>query len=173
MSGVLSYPPLEGENMTKRIAYKTPQESFTNRTVRQGNCLIWTGAETDTGYGIIWAGKKLARAHRYAWEQSNGPIPRGMQIDHMCFNRKCCEVKHLRLATTKQNMEHIKGPRVTNPSGIRGVSWDRSSKKWRVRVKHNYQEFYGGMFLSLTEAESAAIELRNRLFSHNLLDRAG
>ena len=149
-----------------------PEESFKLRTQRQGKCLIWTGAMHEHGYGIIWANGKLARAHRYAWERVNGPIPDGMFIDHMCFNRQCCEVSHLRLATHKQNTEHVQGARDGNPSGIRGVHKNtRGGKPWRVRVKHNYREYNGGYFDTLAEAEAAAIALRNKLFTHNLIDR--
>lgn len=149
-----------------------PEGSFKTRTTRQGSCLIWTGAETDTGYGIIWAGGKLTRAHRYAWERVNGPIPAGMSIDHMCFNKKCCEVGHLRLATHKQNTEHTPGAREGNPSGIRGVHKNtKGGKPWRVRVKHNYIEYHGGTYDTIAEAETAAIALRKELFTHNLIDR--
>ena len=78
------YPPREGENMTKRIAYKTPQASFAARTQRQGASLVWTGAIRPNGYGVIWDGQRVVRVHRWAYEQANGPIPDGADIDHIC-----------------------------------------------------------------------------------------
>lgn len=35
--------------------------------------------------------------HRYVWEQANGEIPEGYEIDHMCKNRACCNVDHLQM----------------------------------------------------------------------------
>lgn len=158
--------------MNKRIAYKTPTESFNARTVRQGECLIWTGAVKDTGYGAMWDGKRVIRPHRWIYEQANGPIPAGTDIDHICGNRVCCEVAHLRVTTRKQNMENLNHVNANSKTGIRGVHKNsRGGKPWRVRVKHNYVEYHGGSYDTLAEAESAAIALRNKLFTHNDADR--
>lgn len=155
---------------TVRRLASSPEESFAVRAIRKGGCLVWTGAVHTNGYGIIWTGKRIMRAHRWAYERANGPIPAGQEIDHICGNRLCCEPSHLRLASRKQNMEHRVTLNSNNASGVRGVS--RDGKRWRVRVKHNYQEYYGGVFDTVAEAEQVAIALRNELFTHNTLDHA-
>lgn len=94
-----------------------------------------------------------------------------MEIDHICHHRACCELSHLRLVKRKQNGENLSGPKVTSKSGVRGVSWEASRKKWLVQVMHNRKNHNGGRYDSLSEAEAAAIALRNRLFTHNSLDR--
>lgn len=40
-------------------------------------------------------GGKLVMRHRWMWEQVMGPIPEGYEINHLCKNRRCCNVKHL------------------------------------------------------------------------------
>ena len=158
--------------MTKRIAYKSPGESFANRTERQGDCLIWTGAVKDTGYGAMWDGQRVVRPHRWIYEQANGTIPESADIDHICGNRLCTEITHLRVATRKQNMENLTRANANSKTGVRGVHKNtRSGKPWRVRVKHNYREYNGGYFDTIAEAEAAAIALRNKLFTHNDVDR--
>lgn len=149
----------------------SPEESFSERTEKQGDCLIWTGATHDNGYGIIWTGERIMRAHRWAWERDNGPIPPRMDLDHRCGDRLCCNTAHLRVTTRKQNMENLTKLSANNRSGIRGVSRTKEGNKWRVRVKHNYREHLGGTFDHLEDAEAAAIALRNRLFTHNDRDR--
>lgn len=158
-------------NSTARKMFKSPEESFAYRTERQGSCLIWTGAVKDTGYGAMWDGIRVIRPHRWAWGQVNGPIERGADIDHTCGNRLCCEVLHLRPTTRKQNMENLQGPNANSTTGVRGVHWKARDGVYRVRVKHNYREYSGGQFTDLAKAEAAAIELRNRLFTHNVRDR--
>ena len=40
---------------------------------------------------------KLVMFHRLVWEKSRGIIPYGYEIDHICKNRACCNIKHLRM----------------------------------------------------------------------------
>lgn len=110
------------------------------------------------------------RAHRVAYELAVGPIPDGMEIDHSCRNRRCVNPSHLRIATRKQNQENL-APRKHSRSGVRGVSWDKARQKWIVHVTHNREVYYGGGYVNLEDAEQAAIELRNKLYTHNALDR--
>lgn len=156
---------------TTRKAYATPEASFAARTERRGTCLIWTGAVRDSGYGAMWDGARVVRPHRWAYEREHGPIPAGVDIDHICGNRACCETTHLRVATRKQNMENLTTLYANNTSGVRGVSWDPRYHKWRVRVKHNYREVWGGYFDTIEAAEARAIAIRNGLFTHNDADR--
>lgn len=154
----------------KRRIFKSPEASFAHRTKREGDCLIWTGAIRPNGYGVIWDGQRVVRVHRWNYERHHGPIPAATDLDHICGNRACANPKHLRATTRKQNMENLRGAYRGNESGVRGVS--RDGDKWRVRVKHNYREHYGGVYETIAEAEQAAIDLRNRLFTHNTADRA-
>ena len=43
--------------------------------------------------------------HRVAYEEAYGPIPEGLQIDHLCRNRQCCEPTHLEAVTQRENIE--------------------------------------------------------------------
>lgn len=68
-------------------------------------CWLWTGSSRHQKYpyGCIWANGKAQWAHRVAWELERGPIPDGMQIDHICKNPQCVRPDHLRLVTPRQN----------------------------------------------------------------------
>ena len=48
-------------------------------------------------------GGKLVMNHRLKWEEANGPIPKGYEINHKCKNRKCCNVDHLECLPTKEH----------------------------------------------------------------------
>lgn len=43
--------------------------------------------------------------HRASWVHTNGPIPDGMVVDHMCRNRRCVNPEHLRLLTLARNTQ--------------------------------------------------------------------
>jgi hypothetical protein len=135
-------------------------------------CWLWTGSRIRK-YGNLTAGGKMFLAHRFAYEALVEPIPVGRQIDHRHTCPKVCvNPAHLRAITQKQNCENQAGAFVTNKSsGIRGVTWGKRQKKWHVQVTHQGKNHHGGYFRDLGEAEAAAIELRNRLFTHNDADR--
>jgi len=69
----------------------------------EDGCHAWLGAIDRHGYGKFHAMKNV-RAHRFAWFIANGPIPSDMVIDHICRNRKCVNVGHLRLLSNKENI---------------------------------------------------------------------
>jgi hypothetical protein len=110
-------------------------------------------------------------AHRFAYESINGPIPEGLQVDHICHNTSCVLVKHLRLATPSQNKENMAGARADSKSGIRGVRWARRQRKWYASVRQIGALHYLGYFDDIRDAEAAVIAKRNELFTHNNADR--
>lgn len=158
---------------TEYRRYDTPTESFAARTEWRGDCLIWTGWKYPNGYGVITASSGREQlVHRWAWEQVHGPIPEGGEIDHRCHNRACCNVKHLRPATSKQNREHQRGAYKSNrSSGIRGVSWDKSRGKWIATIGHNGKQRTIGRYATKEEAAAAAKAERLKLFTYNDVDR--
>jgi hypothetical protein len=70
---------------------------------RPHGCWIWTGALNGAGYGAIGSGGKVLRTHRVAYEHLVGPIPDGLQLDHLCRVRSCCNPAHLEPVTNHEN----------------------------------------------------------------------
>jgi hypothetical protein len=66
-------------------------------------CWLWTGALHD-GYGQFCIRTGLVRrAHRVCWELMRGPIPDGLQIDHLCRTPSCVNPDHLEPVTPRVN----------------------------------------------------------------------
>jgi HNH endonuclease len=72
--------------------------------VADDGCLEWSGS-LRTGYGKF-RGKDggTTSAHRVVWETFVGPIPEGMDLDHLCRNRKCVNPDHLEPVTRRENL---------------------------------------------------------------------
>lgn len=135
-------------------------------------CWNWTGGRSAKNRGGYGKFLNDVLAHRFSYEMHKGPIPAGMSIDHTCHNKQCVNPEHLRTVTKKQNAENMIGATKANKtSGLRGVAWIKDRNKWQVTVRHAGRSYYGGRYVSLNAAEQAAIALRNRLYTHNDLDR--
>ena len=65
-------------------------------------CWNWTGYESGVGYSGFNVGGHHS-AHRYAFHTIVGPIPEGMELDHVCRNRACCNPTHLEPVTRREN----------------------------------------------------------------------
>lgn len=93
-------------------------------TPNEVDCWEWTAALRN-GYGVfgVRAGK-VVYAHRFMWEIYVGPIPEGMQLDHLCRNRKCVNPDHLEPVTQRENL-------------IRGNGWASKARQKTCIRGHN------------------------------------
>jgi hypothetical protein len=69
-----------------------------------GMCWTWTGCVNSKGYGCVGLDGKTQLTHRVAYTLCRGPIPEGLQIDHLCRNVRCCNPCHLEPVTGAVNM---------------------------------------------------------------------
>ena len=75
-------------------------------------CWWWLGAtfkKSHGDYGCFQlatgkSGGRAVQAHRWAYENFSGPIPKGHVIDHKCRNKLCVNPAHLRAVTHRVNV---------------------------------------------------------------------
>lgn len=89
----------------------TPVERFTSKIEVEGDCWQWRGTLLPSGYGKFSVGQKQCIAHRFSYETFVGPIPDGLQIDHLCRNRGCVRPTHLEAVTGRVNL--LRGETIT------------------------------------------------------------
>lgn len=67
------------------------------------SCWMWGGGTSGFGYGRFWHNGRSVAAHRHSYEMVNGPIPVGLQIDHLCREHGCVNPAHMEAVTPKVN----------------------------------------------------------------------
>lgn len=95
---------------TKAISIPRPEfqhvaDRINDRTDRSGECWLWTGSLHTDGYALTSFKGKTTGVHRLAYEAYVGPIPEGLEIDHLCRVRRCVNPAHLEAVTHKVNMQ--------------------------------------------------------------------
>ena len=66
-------------------------------------CWIWLGYRNRHGYGRVTRDKRGYFVHRLKFEERHGPIPDGLEPDHLCNNPPCVNPDHLELVTRSEN----------------------------------------------------------------------
>lgn len=97
---------------------KPASDRFWIKVDKTDDCWVWTGALGDDGYGRFGDQSRTRMAHRWAYEHCVGPIPAGLQLDHLChtrdiaacvasgscLHRRCVNPDHLEPVTRLENV---------------------------------------------------------------------
>lgn len=109
------------------------------------------------GYLQITIKGKKFYAHRLIYIWHYGKIKKGRYVDHKDHNRLNNKKKNLRLVTHLENSKNT-SIRKDNKSGMVGVSFCKSTEKWRVNINHNGKCINLGRYKYINEA----IEVRKK-----------
>jgi hypothetical protein len=74
--------------------------------ITESGCLVWLGRSSERhglSYGYFRSHRKTALVHRAAYESEYGPIPHGLEIDHLCRVTLCVNPDHLEAVTHQDN----------------------------------------------------------------------
>ena len=107
------------------------------RTNGTTGCWEWNGARIGSGYGNIRISGRSVLTHRVAYEALIGVIPEGLQLDHLCRVRSCCNPVHLEPVTPQINAlrgEGVAGKHARQTHCMRGHSMVANPKRtgWRI-----------------------------------------
>lgn len=105
-------------------------------------CWIWQRGKSYSGYGQMHDGTKYCRAHRHYYEQANGPIPEGLQLDHLCRQRDCVNPDHLEPVTPAENCRRGAKSKLTDTDAatIRALAGSMSQRKIAARYGINQSQ---------------------------------
>lgn len=90
--------------------YRSVMEQVEDKFLIGDGCWPWTAAKSDNGYGRVGRGSTTTLlAHRIVYELLIGPIPAGLELDHLCRRRDCVRPDHLEPVTHRVNVQ--RGPK--------------------------------------------------------------
>lgn len=95
----------------RNIVENTTKERFITKFTKTDNCWIWEAAKNRGGYGVFRMNKRTCTAHRLAYTTFVGPIPKGLDIDHLCRNRACVNPDHMEPVTRGENTRRGDAPK--------------------------------------------------------------
>lgn len=102
--------------------------------------------------------------HRLIWELLHGPLPDGMQIDHINGIRHDNRIENLRVVTRQDNLKNAK-LRVNNISGTPGIT-ELKCGRFRARIGNAKRTIYLGEFRTKQAAINARKSAEARLGYH-------
>lgn len=111
-----SAPPPEHQNR-RHVAHETPllhplpatisaatrRRVLARLTVTPSGCLLWQGSLDRDGYGRVWLAGRPRCVHQLTHLMFTGPVPPGLEIDHLCGVRNCAAPAHLEAVTHQVN----------------------------------------------------------------------
>ena len=105
-----------------------------------------------------------------------GPIPIGLEIDHINHDTLDNRKTNLRIVNHYQNMANQQ-LRKSNTSGFKGVTWEKSSQKWVAQLRHKNKCLKLGRYRSKEEAALSynrkAVEIWGEYASLNICAMGG
>lgn len=109
-----------------------------------GECWTWMGktdqAKDDSnGYGFVSLFGRSYPAHVVGFRDCGGSIPPGLQMDHLCRNRRCVRRSHLEAVTLRVNVERGKAGRSARPNCPHGHAYDDENTLWRTKGSRRYR----------------------------------
>ena len=122
-TGVVTRTSTNGRSITRNVVLSRAEaERAVVRVTRTSGCWLWPGTCGPTGYGVFnfrRDGRSLSTpAHRAVYQALVGSIPDGLELDHLCRNRRCVNPEHVEVVTHRENVRRGIG----RPSGTPTVS---------------------------------------------------
>lgn len=158
---------LSVELLRKHLHYN-PETGEWTWLISQSNVIqagTHAGCITDRGYlRIRFKGNSYYSA-RLAWFYMTGEWPKE-QIDHANRDRLDDRWNNLREATWSDNMANRK-LQGNNTSGFKGVSWDKVTNKWDVRVNRFHIGYYDSLEEAVAVRDATASNLQGEFAALN------
>lgn len=147
--------------MPNRLTPAEAEERFWAKVDQAGECWLWTGDLDQNGYGNALVNRRKRKAHRVAYEALVGPIPEGLELDHLCRVRNCVRPDHCEPVDHRTNV--LRGNTVTAANAaksrcLRGHPFDDDNTYVRPNGNRNCKKCHADRERELHHARRAAVQ---------------
>jgi hypothetical protein len=87
-----------------------PDRFCSKFVVDESGCWLWIASIRKDGYARFQVDGEARLGHRFAYEFVNGPVPPGLELDHLCRVRRCVNPAHLEPVTRRVNVLRGESP---------------------------------------------------------------
>lgn len=102
-------------------------------TLEPSGCWKLPWAPRGNGYSRLSFGGKQHYGHRWMYERFRGPVEDGLELDHLCRDRACCNPDHLEPVTHAENVRR-------GDAGKSGLFWEANALKTHCKSGHPFDE---------------------------------
>ena len=153
---LLRYEPETGRLFWRERALKHFGGTNPEQAMRLWNAK-WAGKEAlncndDNGYRVGAVFSKPVKAHRAIWCMVHGHWPK--IVDHIDGNPENNRIENLRNVSYAESAKNL-GTRTDNKSGVVGVSWVSSRKKWLADIRADGKTICLGRYSLFDDAVAA------------------
>ena len=129
-----------------------------SRSIKVGDM---AGTRHKQGYNQIRINGRLYLAHRLAWLYMTGNMPDSL-IDHEDGDVSNNAWSNLRASSSLENNYNSKMQK-SNTSGVKGVSWCNTHKRWVAKIGVGGKSILIGYFKDIGQAEVETRKAREKL----------
>jgi hypothetical protein len=122
------------------------------------------GSDCGHGYRIIVIFRQRYYAHRIVLWMLTGESLVGRHVDHRFGDGMNNSPERLRASNPAENVANRQRVNSNNTSGVPGVWWHSTGKRWVAAIKVNYKKIRIGMFTDLADAADARREAELKYF---------
>jgi len=102
---MVRYPTRDELLICRNKGLSTADRIRASYVVEANGCWRWTRGLTGSGYGHVSIQSIYYQAHLLTYILRVGPIPTGLEPDHLCRNRWCVNPDHLEFVTHAVNVQ--------------------------------------------------------------------